>query len=114
MTLEAPLDVISQPRANVEQVSTVFAYEARRQARVVVRLVATEADVDRIRVAAEIYPVDVPESTEPQRRFYDFPTRQKAQAFADEALLALEYLGCTATETGTSPPGTIASAEIAA
>ena len=113
MATEALLD-IPQPRPNDEQAGRLFAYEARRQARVVIRLVATEADVDRIRVAAEIYPVDVPETNEPQRRFYDFPTRQKAQAFADEALLALEYLGCTVTETGTFGPGTAAFAEFAA
>jgi hypothetical protein len=78
-----------------DRTETLFAYEARRQVRVVVRVVGLQAGGDRIRVAAEIYPVDVPETNEPQRRFYDFPTRQKAQAFADEALLALEYLGCT-------------------
>ena len=114
MALETPLDVISQPRSNDEQERMLFAYEARRQARVVVRLVGAEADIHRIRVAAEIYPIDVPETNEPQRRFYDFPTRQKAQAFADETLLALEYLGCTVTETGTSRPGTAAFAEFAA
>jgi hypothetical protein len=113
MALEAPLD-ISRPQPDDEQTSTLFAYEARRQARVVIRLVGSEADVHRIRVAAEIYPVDAPETNEPQRRFYDFPTRQKAQAFTDEALLALEYLGCTVTDTGPSRPGTVASAEFAA
>ena len=105
---ETPLGVLPD-----DQTSTLFAFEARRSGRIITRLVAVEADTHRIRVAAEIYPVDVPETTEPQRRFYDFPTRHKARGFADEALLALEYLGCTITEISTDG-GTSGPAERAA
>jgi len=100
VTTATPLDVRTQPDA--AQAGALFAYEVRRSGRVVTRLVGIQADVDRIRVAAEIYPVDVPETSPPQRRFYDFPTRRNAQNFVDEALLALEYLGCTVTESDTS------------
>ena len=100
MTSATSLDVRTQPDAG--QADLLFAYEVRRSGRVVTRLVGIQADVDRIRVAADIYPVDVPETSPPQRRFYDFPTRRKAQTFADEALLALQYLGCTVTEGDTS------------
>ena len=63
-----------------------------------VRLIGIDADTDRIRVAAEVYPVDTAEGSEPQWRFYDFPTLAAAQHFADQALLALEYLGCVVVE----------------
>ena len=100
MTAATQLDVRTQPDAG--QAGALFAYEVRRNGRIVTRLVGIQADVDRIRVAAEIYPVDVPEVSPPQRRFYDFPTRRHAQTFVDEALLALEYLGCTVTESDAS------------
>jgi hypothetical protein len=90
--------MISRPPPNAEPTSVLFAYEARRNGRLITRLVGND-DVHRVRVAAEVYPVDVPETNEPQRRFYDFPSRRQAQTFADEALLALEYLGCTVTES---------------
>jgi hypothetical protein len=118
MNAETPLETISQPGPPADRTSTLFAFEARRNGRLVTRLAGVQADGNRMRVAAEVYPVDVPETNEPQRRFYDFPTRREAQAFADEALLTLEYLGCTVTGSAEpfarTRPGAEAAPEFAA
>ena len=85
--------------------------------RVVTRLYVMPGEGDAVRVQAEIYPVHAPENNEPQWRFFDFPTRKHAQEFVDEALMALEYLGCSVEEPrkGASPgSGTDAPHEFAA
>ena len=48
-----------------------------------------------VTVEAEVFPVTAPANSDPQVRPYAFPTREQATRFVDEALLALEYLGCT-------------------
>jgi hypothetical protein len=99
MAAERPLDPVHAPRPGAEHERTLFAYEAVRDRRLVTRLFVIDGDGRAVRVAAEIHPAHAPESSEPQWRFYDFPTLRSAQHFAEEALLALEYLGCTVTET---------------
>lgn len=98
MTVEAPLGDGLPVRPGDEHTNTLFRYELARDGRLVARLVGI-GDGQTIRVVGEIYPVLVPETTEPQWRFYDFPNREQAERFADEAVLALEYLGCTVAET---------------
>ena len=51
-----------------------------------------------VTVETEIFPVTAPATADPQIRPYAFPTREEATRFVDEALLALEYLGCTLAE----------------
>jgi hypothetical protein len=80
------------------QGKTLFAYEAVHDGRLVTRLVGIGSGGADVRVVAEVYPVHAPETSEPQWRFYDFPSHDRARRFADEALLALEYLGCAVTE----------------
>jgi hypothetical protein len=85
----------------------VFAYEASKEERVVARLYGFIGDDQAIRVAAEIYPFTVRESEEPRWFFHDFRTRDHARRFAEETLVALEYLGCIVTDLGparTAPP----------
>lgn len=86
-------DVFPAPGAR-----TLFAHEARRDGKVVARLFGVERDEHTIGVAAEIFPVTLLRNNEPQWRFYDFPTIDQARRFADEALIALEYLGCSVGE----------------
>ena len=81
-----------------EQGRTLFAYEAIHEGRLVTRLVGIGSGRADVRVVAEVYPVHAPETSEPQWRFYDFPSPERARRFADEALLALEYLGCSVSE----------------
>jgi hypothetical protein len=92
-----------------EQGRTLFAYEAIHDGRLVTRLVGIGSGGSDVRVVAEVYPVHAPESTEPQWRFYDFPSPDRARRFADEALLTLEYLGCSVSEPASSAPETPAA-----
>jgi hypothetical protein len=86
-------------RPSFDETSVLFVYEAAVDGRLVTRLFGIDTDGQAVRVAAEIYPVHAPETNDPQWRFYDFPARKNAQHFAEETLLALEYLGCIVTES---------------
>ena len=76
----------------------LFAYEARREGRTVAVLRGVEGVNGAVTVETEIFPVTAPANSDPQVRPYAFPTREQATRFVDEALLALEYLGCTLAE----------------
>jgi hypothetical protein len=76
----------------------LFTYEARREGRPVAVLRGVEGVNGAVTVETEIYPVTAPATADPQTRPYAFPTREQATRFVDEALLALEYLGCTLAE----------------
>ncbi len=116
--MAAEHDVGSSPlEDDAEQGRTLFAYEAVYDGRLVTRIVGIASGRGDVRVVAEVYPVHAPESSEPQWRFYDFGTHEQARRFADEALLALEYLGCTVTETvqhGAPATGHIVTGAVAA
>jgi hypothetical protein len=86
-------------RPSFDPESMPFFYEAAVDGRLVTRLYGIDTDGEAVRIAAEIYPVHAPETNDPQWRFYDFPTRKHARHFAEETLLALEYLGCNITES---------------
>jgi hypothetical protein len=72
----------------------IFAYEVRRGGRPLVLLRGLQG-ADGATVEAEVYPASDPPALEPVRRPYAFANAAQATRFADEALLALEYLGCT-------------------
>lgn len=114
MAADTPLGVVSSAPPGDDETNTLFTYEVTHDRRLVTRLVGIELGREghSVRVAAEIYPVHAPETSDPQWRFYDFPSREKARRFVDEALLALEYLGCTVAEPRThvdAGPRTVAS-----
>jgi hypothetical protein len=105
------------PQDDDEHGRTLFAYEAVQDGRLVTRIVGIRSGHADVRVVAEVYPVHLPEASEPQWRFYDFATHDEAYRFADEALLALEYLGCSATDTvshGTGAPDRALAGAVAA
>ena len=85
------------------------------EGRIVTRLYGFERAGQDLRVAAEIYPVSAPQDSQPQWRFYDFLARDQAHHFAEETLLALEYLGCIVTErpAARSTPSATARAQVA-
>ena len=64
------------------------------------RLYGFASDGHKVRVAAEIYPFTFLEQSEPEWFMHDFPGRDQAELFADEAMVALECLGCTITDEG--------------
>jgi len=76
----------------------LFAYEARKEGRTVVLLRGIQDVNGAVTVETEILPVTAPPNTDPQLQPYTFATREQAARFVDEALLALEYMGCTLAE----------------
>lgn len=116
MAADTALGVLPPVPASSEQSNTLFTYEVAHDRRLITRLVGVALDREgrSVRVAAEIYPAHAPETSDPQWRFYDFPTREKAQHFVEEALLALEYLGCTVAESRTHLAGSGPGTEVAA
>ena len=74
--------------------SYVFAYEARREGRTVAFIRGVAGNDGSVTVETEIYPVTASAAVDPQTRPFTFKTREQAIRFADEAVLALEYLGC--------------------
>jgi hypothetical protein len=77
---------------------SLFAYEARKEGRTVALLRGIAGVNGAVTVETEIYPVTAAATADPQVRPYAFPSREQATRFVDEALLALEYLGCTLAE----------------
>lgn len=73
---------------------TLFDYEVRREQRVVARLRAVP-NGGGITVESEVYPVTQADGTTPVMRPFAFQTLEQARRFADEALVAFEYLNCT-------------------
>lgn len=76
----------------------LFVHEARKEGRTVAVFRGIAAPDGTVTVETDVYPVSAPPDAEPQRRPYPFGSRQLAEKFTEEALLALEYLGCTVTE----------------
>lgn len=72
----------------------LFRHEVRRDGRPVVTLRGVQA-TDGISVEAEIYPATDPPAPDPLLRPFHFASSEHASRFADEALVALEYLGCS-------------------
>jgi hypothetical protein len=84
------------PEPNADSVAGyLFVYEARKDGRTVAAIRGTQDPSGTVTVETEILPVTAPPNTDPQVQPYVFSTREQAVRFVDEALLALEYLGCT-------------------
>jgi hypothetical protein len=77
---------------------SLFAYELRKEGRPVAALRGFPGANGAVTVQTEIYPVTAPASADPQVRPFAFPTREQANRFVEEALIALEYLGCSLAE----------------
>jgi hypothetical protein len=76
----------------------MFSYEARREGRTVAVIRGVPGSDGTVTVETEVYPVTAAANVEPQTRPFTFKTREQAMRFADEAVLALEYLGCVLAE----------------
>ena len=101
MAVDTPkAGVIPPAGASGARTKTLFAYDVSKENRVVTRLYGFVSDEHKVRVAAETYPFTAREEIAPEWLFFDFPTHDGAMRFADEVLLALEYLGCRFTESG--------------
>jgi hypothetical protein len=77
-----------------DQGRPLFQHEIRRDGRIVaiLRGHTTPAGVT---VDSEVYPLSQPAGGDPVLRPFIFTTLDQAHRFADEALVAFEYLNCT-------------------
>ncbi len=76
---------------------TLFSYELRREGRPLATLHGVVADGNVI-VEAEIHPIGRPPGDPPVQRGFSFTSVEAAHRFADESLMALEYLNCELVE----------------
>lgn len=74
----------------------VFEYHLRREGRIVATIRGVRAGAG-ITVVTEVHPSSAAPGSEPLSRPFPFPTLEHARRFADEALIAFEYLNCTVT-----------------
>jgi len=75
----------------------LYAYEVRREGRVVAKLKALGAADGTVTVETEVFPLNQPPGASIPRPF-EFPDADYARHFVDEAILALEYLNCEVVE----------------
>ena len=84
------------PEARASRVGPpTLAYEARKGDERVMLLEAFGEPDGHVTVDAEVWPVRSEERDEPLLTSYRFATAALATKFVDEAMIALEYLGCT-------------------
>jgi hypothetical protein len=74
----------------------LYAYEVRREGRIVAKLRALGAVDGTVTVETEVFPPNQPGTSIP--RPFEFPDADYARHFVDEAILALEYLNCEVVE----------------
>ncbi len=85
----------SKRSSEADSSAALFTRKACKGERTVVTLYAFGNEShDGVTVVAVVWSTYTPEGREPQRQFHVFPTREKADQFAEETLTALEYIGC--------------------
>lgn len=82
------------PHAGTGGGIALFDYEIRRDKRVVARIRAYPSG-SGITVESQVFPLTQPPDGGGVTRPFSFQTLEQAHRFADEALLAFEYLNCT-------------------
>jgi len=73
----------------------LFSHELRRDGKIVTQLRGVEGDNGSVTVEAEVYSGGP--GSDPQIVPFSFDSRDHAARFVDEALDALQYLGCVVT-----------------
>jgi hypothetical protein len=72
----------------------LYSYGVRREGRPVVTLTAVTDGDASVTVETEVFPVTLPPGVGGVRRPFRFASADAAEKFAEETLLALEYLNC--------------------
>lgn len=75
---------------------SLFSYEVRRDGRVIATLQGQQSAAGTT-VATEVFPVTSAPGKPGLTRPFTFGSTEHARRFADEALVAFEYLNCTIT-----------------
>lgn len=91
------IPIATEPHTRLRGAS-LLACEATKDGERVLRLEAFSEPDGHVTVDADTWPVKSRvRLDEPVRSAYRFPTAAAATKFVDEAMIALEYLGCTVT-----------------
>ncbi len=87
----------AKARAAPAEDGPLFSYEVRRDGRPLASLHAIGVD-GGVTVETQVWPVSQPRDGDAVRRPFRFASREAAQRFVDETLVALEYLNCQVVE----------------
>ena len=82
--------------AGADSAGSLFQHEVRRDGRVVATLRAHKTPAG-VTVESEVFPVTQVAGQPGVTRPFDFGSLEHARRFADDALVAFEYLNCTVT-----------------
>ena len=82
--------------AGADSAPTLFAYNVRRDARVIAVLSAYQTPTG-VTVDSEVFPITKPPDEPGLKRPFTFGSIDQARRFADEVIVAFEYLNCTVT-----------------
>ena len=91
-----PADAIRAESAAADSARALFEHEVRRDGRIVATLRAYQT-ADGVTVQSEVFPVTQPPGEPGLPRPFTFGSLDHARRFADEALVAFEYLNCSVT-----------------
>jgi len=91
---KTPPDAPQAESAEADPVRSLFQHEVRRDGRVVAKLHAHQTTTT-VTVDSEVFPVTEAAGEPGITRPFAFTSLDHAHRFADETLLAFEYLGCT-------------------
>jgi hypothetical protein len=80
--------------ARADTASSLFRHEIRRDGRVIVTLRAVQT-AEGVTVESEVFPLAQAPGEPGLPRPFSFDSLDHARRFADEALVAFEYLNCT-------------------
>lgn len=95
MSVEASNPPEVEP-ASVGSVRSLFDYEVRRDGRVIATLRGQHSGQGSV-VETEVFPITTAPGEPGMTRPFAFASTEHARRFADEALVAFEYLNCTIT-----------------
>ena len=82
--------------AVADSASTLFAYTVRRDGRTIA-LLNVYATQSGVTVDSEVFPITKPIDEPGIKRPFSFGSVDQARRFADDAIVAFEYLNCTVT-----------------
>jgi len=89
-----PSESLESAAAHAASGRSLFAYEVRRDGRVVATLKGQQTATGTI-VETAVFPVTAPHDDPGLTRPFTFGSADHARRFADEALVVFEYLNCT-------------------
>ena len=82
--------------AVADSAPTLFAYTVRREGRTIATLNAYQTPTG-VTVDSEVFPITRPPEEPGLKRPFTFGSPDQARRFADDAIIAFEYLNCSIT-----------------